>query len=138
MSNPVSLTIAPEIVEGVIQSQIQAAIVAQFSKSPDILDRIVRSVIERKVDDKGVVNSYSSYNKYSLLDILTEQTLKGEVEGALKQWVKTHQPEIMKAVTKALDAQKGAMVKQFVKAANDALTASFYVSAKIEMEPKKN
>jgi predicted transcriptional regulator len=134
MSNPVNLTIEPKVIEGIVSAQIQAAIVAQFNRTPEMMESLVASVLSRKVDDKGAVSDYSSYNKYSLVDVLCQKAIKAEAEKALQQWIEENRPALMAALRKNMDKQKNDLVKSFVAAADNAMKAQFRISCDIKLE----
>ena len=134
MSNPVNLTIEPKVIEGIVSAQIQAAIVAQFNRTPEMMETLVASVLSRKVDEKGQVSDYQSYNKYSLVDVLCQKAIKAEAEKALEQWIQENRPALTAALHKNLDKQKNELVKAFVAAADNALKSQFRVSCDLKLE----
>lgn len=130
--NPVSLTIDPKTVESIIHANIQAAIVAQFASYPEFLNRLVGEVLGKKVNEEGKVDSYSSYNRHPLVEVLAGNAIKTATEAAVKEWVNEHRLDILTAVKKHLNASKNDLVKSFVKAADDSLKTSFRVNCDIK------
>ena len=62
------LKIDQEAITGVIKQMVNAGIVQALDEKNNIASSIVNQVLSMKVDDEGKVSSYSSYNKYTLLE----------------------------------------------------------------------
>lgn len=136
MSNPVNLTIEPKVIEGIVSAQIQAAIVAQFNRTPDMMESLVASVLSKKVDQDGKVSEYTSYNKHSLVEVLCHKAVKAEAEKALVLWIEENRPALTAALRKNLDKQKNDLVKSFVAAADGALKSQFSVRCDLKLEAR--
>ncbi len=130
--NPVSLTIDPKTVESIIHAQIQAAIVANFAKAPDLISRLVDGVMTKHVDpNSGNEPRYGG--GVPLIHYLSTKVLSESAEMALRQWVNENKPQILAAIRKRLQEQKGEIVKKFVEAAERSMSPNFHVSCSLTM-----
>lgn len=135
--NPVSITVDPAMVEGVITKQIEAAIIEQFGKTPNLIELVVSRALKTKVSENGSTSSYSYENKYDWIDVLCRNAIMENAKTATMEWVKSKTPEISEAVKKALDAQKSKMTKQFADNIVKSLNANFYINCTLKLEESK-
>lgn len=131
MSNsPISLTVEPAVVEGVIAAQVKAAIVAQFASAPAIIDKIVHAAITQRVDGRGEFSS-NSYDKQTLIDYLSVKAIKVAVEQAVNDWVEDNRAKIKAAVGAHLKKSQATLIKAFMESTEKALSSKFYVECKV-------
>lgn len=76
----------------------------------EIVSQIVNSVLSTKVNKEGKISSYSSDNKYSLLEFYVSNTLKEIAVEEIKKICEERKPEIREIIrrelTKKASAQK--------------------------------
>ncbi len=125
------------MVEGVITKQIEAAIVQQFGKTPDLIELVVARALKTKVASNGSVSSYNHENTHDWIDCLCRNSIMEQAKLAAQEWIKSKAPEISIAVKKALDAQKSEMTRVFANQITSALNASFYISCNLNLKENK-
>jgi len=109
MSNEtVSLTISKEIVNPIVDAKIKDAIIAAMGGQSQLIEKVVTQVLSTKVDSEGKVNSYSSENKHSWLDVVVTKQIKAAVEEQLKSVVADCSTQIREELIKQLQSKKGA------------------------------
>lgn len=127
------LTINPEMIRGVVETQIQAAIVAQLQQTPNLIESVVAMAMKTKVNEQGRIGQYSSDNRYDLISVLCRNAIQEYAQIAVREWVQEQKPEIVKAIRKHLTATKTKVVQQFVAAAEKALSPDFYISCSLKL-----
>lgn len=135
MSNPVNLTIDPKVIEGVISAQVQAGIAAQFSRTPEFLEKLVAAVLTKKVDEKGTFHggNDSYYNRHDLIEVLSHQAIKSVAEAALREWVDENKDKVKAAIRARLLRNQKKLVQLFVDAAEKAVSPDFQVSCTLKL-----
>jgi len=118
-----SLQINQDMVKPILEKQIQAAIMANIGDPEQLIGKVVTVALSQKVNKEGRVDSYSSYNTYDYLEILTGQAIREAAKDALKEWLADNQELLKVAVTKELN--KPARLKSIVGAFADAAENSF-------------
>jgi hypothetical protein len=134
MTNPVSLTIEPKVIEGVIQAQITAAVAAQFSKTPEMIEKLVSAVMSNRVDEKGNYQKDSYYNKYNLIEVLSHNAIKESAEKAIREWVAENQAKLKSAIRNHLVRNQKKLVQLFVDAAEKAISPEFDVRCSLQLK----
>jgi hypothetical protein len=138
MSNPIAtVQIDKATVEGIVERQIQAAIVRELDGTKDLLfERIVKDLINSRVNDRGEITK-DSWNKTTLIEFLCREKIKQAASVALDRYFANQAPQIEAAMEKELLKQK----KIFAKAAVDAMVKSvkshYKYNFKIEVDENK-
>lgn len=130
----VSLTVDPAMVEGIVKKEIQAAIVAQLGKAPDLIEQVARGALAMKVSKNGTVSGYSYENTYDLVSALTQVAIAEAAQLAVKEWIAENKPTIVAAVGKVLRANKNKLVQTYISAVENSLVPSMYVSVNLNLK----
>jgi hypothetical protein len=136
MSEPLaSVQIDSSIVRSIVDARVQAAVLAELSKTTDILSGLVDTVCRQKVNYDGVVDSYGG-NRYNLVEVMCRKAIEKEIKNAIDLWVKSNAESIRKQMEKELDKNK--LARKFIDAINQSLTAGFYTSVTVKVEESKS
>ncbi len=110
MEKSVSLNVDQEIVKSIVKKEIEAAIVAQFNKTPDMIHHVVSAALAQKVTANGTVSSYASDNRNDIIEVLSRKAIMGLAKEAITEFVKEKKDEIKKALVKEMQKPKTARV----------------------------
>ena len=107
-NNMMSLSISKEMLTPVIEQQVKAMMATILGGQEQIVDTIIKRILETKVDSNGRPNSYSDGKTYF------EWLLKDEITKAVKELIaeemKSKVSNIKKAIKKQIQSESGATV----------------------------
>lgn len=121
----VQITINRELIEPIVRSKIQAAIISELEKTPGVVLRMVTEALDEKVDEKGVKGSYDSYNKYSFIERQCTMTIQNMVKGAIMQWFDKNKPQIEKTIDAEIRKRTKQLSVDLAKSLADQATSGF-------------
>lgn len=122
MGNDSLIKIDPALVDNLVREHIQIAVAESLSKNgPVLVDKFIAAIINAKVDEKGVVQSYERYNVQSWLDWAVGTSLRETVHAVIKNEIEKMKPEIEQAVRKHLGKSNNAIAQAVVKGVADSL-----------------
>lgn len=133
-SQPVAITVDPAMVNGIIEKQIQAAIIANLDKTPDLIEKVVQVALRQKVDHNGNISNYCCDNKYDWIEVICQKSIRDVSISAAQQWVSDRVPEIAEEVRKQLNKNKSAIVRAFADSVQKGLTTGLYVNCTLKLE----
>lgn len=130
----VEIKVSGEMVKGIVEAKLQAAILRELSQNPQtIIDGIVASAFNMKVDETGKVNRDSWYNKHNWVKQAVEIEISRIAKESLVKWVEGQQEQIEKAMLKELSKSRDAMVKSFVESFTKSAQNTY--GFKVEIKP---
>lgn len=135
----INLSINKEVVEPIIRSKIQAAIIETLSTdSETIVEKIVEQALEMKVDDDGKVNSYSSYNKTPIIEWLCRDAIRKASIEALKQYLLDNRQTIKEAFIRKLSQRghAGKLAEKIISSLSKGIESTWNWDMKVTFDPK--
>lgn len=137
--NNVSLTISKEIVTPIVQTKIQEAVLSAMGGADVLIKKVVDQIITQKVDEHGKVNSYSSSNKFSWLDIVVTQQIKEALEIEIREQITKSSASIRAAIVSQLQTKKGAnlVASAMLDGLNDTFKSNWSSRISVKIEPKQ-
>ena len=108
----VSLSISKELVNPIIQAKINEAVVSALGGQDELIRKSVDAIMNTKVNDQGKVSSYSSDNKYTMLEIIAKNKIEDALRKAVDSMLETNKDVLKDAMIKYLQTKKG--VEAFV------------------------
>jgi hypothetical protein len=133
-----NLTINSEIIKPIIEAKIQSAIAKELCGAEEIINRMVSEVLKLKVNEKGVFGSYSSDNKYPLLEGICRAKIAESAQAAVQELVDESKPKIKAAIKRHLAKKIDGMASAFLDSVINATTLphKFQVDFKVlEQKP---
>ncbi len=103
----VSLTISKEIVTPIVQAKINAAVLEALGGGAELIDKVLNTIMNQKVDSTGRVNQYNSENTKTWLDVVITNQIKKAVEDSTREFLNSREKEIKDAIIKHLSNKKG-------------------------------
>ena len=136
-NNMMSLSISKEMLTPVIEQQVKAMMTTILGGQEQIVDTIIKRILETKVDSGGRPTSYSDGKTYF------EWLLKDEITKAVKELIaeemKSKVSNIKKAVKKQIQSESGATViaDALLNGLNRTCENSWRSTFKIELQQMK-
>lgn len=90
------------IVEPIIREQVAAAVASQLGDPEKLIQSLVASALDKKVDAHGKVSQYRSDNKVPFLEALAGRVIREAATAAVQKIVAEQQPVIQAAVEEHL------------------------------------
>ena len=119
----VNITINKELINPIIKEKINQAILEALGGKEELVKTVVEQIISAKVNEKGIVDNYSNYNKFNWLDIAVTKQIRAAVEIELKEQIANSTSSIKEALISQLRTKKGSST--VAKALLDGLNGSF-------------
>ena len=133
-NNMMSLSISKEMLTPVIEQQVKAMMATILGGQEQIVDKVIKNILETKVDSNGRPSSYSSGKTYF------EWLLKDEITKAVKELIveemKSKVSNIKKAIKKQIQSESGATViaDALLNGLNKTCESSWRSTFKIELQ----
>lgn len=136
MSGDLSLTVSKELVIPILEAKIKAAIATAMGGEEELLDKVLNSIINQKVDKDGKISSYSSDNKYSWFDVTVTKTIQQQIKESIIEEVKEQGDVIKEAVKKFIKSSAGSnlIAQAMVDGMNKSFESSWMTNFKIDFK----
>ncbi len=121
--NDVSLTISKDLVAPIVEAKIKEAILAALGGGEEVIAKVLDQIMLKKVNENGVVSSYSSDNKYNWIDIVLTKQVKEIAEVAIKEEIAKSAEQIKNSLAAKLKSKQGS--DMVAKALLDGLNGTF-------------
>ena len=122
MTDIVNLQISQDLIKPIIESKIKSALVEALGDEKTIIKDMIDVYLHQKVSSNGNVSSYSSDNKYQLVDILLTKLVTEAVKESMVDWLKDKKDLLKLELSKYFETQKGK--KELIKSYADGLLNS--------------
>ncbi len=120
-----------EAVKSIVMSGI-----AETLDKDKIVNGLVKAVLETKVDEKGRISSYSSDNRYTLLEVYVNNIIREIVKEEMKKLVEEKRPKMQEIIRRELN--KRATLDKFVDAfISNNLDSNWKTKISVEYEKDK-
>ena len=122
----VNIQISKDLIAPIVETKMKAAILEAMGDTSKLVEYVVNQILYAKVNEKGVVGSYSSENKFSWIDIALRKSIEDSCKEVIQQVIKEQSEAIKENVKKHLTSKKGmsamasAMMDSMVKAAESS------------------
>jgi len=110
-----NISVDANLVESIVRSEIEAAIVSQLNNVPDLVSKLVRAAMADKVDERGNKGKYDSDNKYLFIDVLCRDAIQSAAKEAMTKYIAEHSAELQEEIRKQIEKQKSGLAKVFVE-----------------------
>lgn len=112
--------------------------IAESLDKEKIVNGLVKTVLETKVDEEGKISSYSRDNRYTLLEVYVNKIIREIVKEEMKKLVEEKRPKMQEIIRRELN--KRATLDKFVDAfiSNNLDNLDNNWKTKISVEYEKN
>ena len=118
-----------ELIKPVIRDQIATAVVSQLGNTDELVTTMVNLAFAQKVNDKGVVDSHSHYNKFDFVEAVASKTIRDAATLAIQQIMAEQQPVIQKAIESELRRAPKRTAKAILSAFLEGVTNNYRIQA---------
>ena len=136
----VNLNVDKDYLQEAVKQTVLMGISESLNGKNEIVSQIVNSVLNQKVDKTGKVSSYSSDNKYSLLEVFVNNMLTDLVKEEIKNMVENRKGEISEILKKELNKKTNInkFVDIFIESTATNMEKSWNTSINIDFMQKKD
>lgn len=133
------LNIDQDYLANAVQQSVMMGIAESLNGKNEIVSQIVKMVLNQKVDKSGRISSYSSDNKYTLLEYYVMKMLKEVTAEEMQKMVDEHREDITKAIRGEL-AKKvnyNRFVDAFINNVSSAVSNSWCPRIEVSFQSKE-
>lgn len=134
----VNLNVDKDYLQEAVKQTVLMGISESLNGKNEIVSQIVNSVLQTKVDRTGKVSSYSSDNKYTLLEFYVNEMLTDVVKEEIKNMIEEKRTECAEIIRKELNkkANINKFVDSFIDSTSKSLNQSWKTTININYEKK--
>lgn len=137
MSGDVNIQISNDVVKGIIQKKLEMAVAGALGDEPELLNTIVRTALEIKVDRDGKKPSYASSSDIDLIEWLCRSQIQAVARKCIQEWVEAQRPKIEVEIKKAMEKQTKNLAADFVSCLATNVKKDWNYSIDLKLIPKK-
>lgn len=133
----IDLNIDDNYLNEAVKSIVMTGIAESLDKEK-IVNGLVKTVLETKVDEEGKISSYSRDNRHTLLEVYVNKIIREIVKEEMKKLVEEKRPKMQEIIRRELN--KRATLDKFVDAfiSNNLDNLDNNWKTKISVEYEKN
>ena len=134
----VSLEVDQDLVRGVLDKRIQAAIVSQLGNTDELIANAVKLALSKKVNCDGVASRYSSDNKHDFLEVMASKAIQEAAKEGLQEWLKGNKEKVRNAVLKEMKKpnRQRTLASAFANAVEESLECNWLMKCDIDFSRK--
>jgi hypothetical protein len=136
MSDMAKVEISQQIVQDIISENIKAGIARAFEGDKGLIEKVVASVLETKVDSSGSASSSSYYKDQTFIRWLADSAIKKAAGEAIQAYFVSQQAEFKKAVLKVLSIKKEQIAEAMIKNLVDCAASNYRININLDQKPK--
>ena len=113
--------------------------IAETLDKDKIVNGLVKAVLETKVDEEGRISSYSSDNRYTLLEVYVNNIIREIVKEEMKKLVEEKRTKMQEIIRRELNkrATLDKFVNAFISNNLDNLDSNWKTKISVEYEKDK-
>lgn len=133
------LNIDQDYLADAVKQTVMMGISESLNGKNAIVSQIVKMVLDTKVNDKGQISSYSSDNKYTLLEYHVRTMIREVTGEELQKIVDEHREDITKAIRAELAKKVNytKFVDAFIDNVSNAVSNSWCPKIEVTFDQKK-
>lgn len=134
----IDLNIDDNYLNEAVKSIVMTGIAESLDKDK-IVNGLVKTVLETKVDERGKISSYSSDNRYTLLEVYVNNIIREIVKEEMKKLVEEKRPKMQEIIRRELNkrATLDKFVDAFISNNLDNLDSDWKTKISVEYEKDK-
>lgn len=135
----VNLNVDKDYLQEAVKQTVLMGISESLNGKNEIVSQIVKSVLDTKVDKTGKISSYSSDNKYTLLEVYVKNMLTEVVKEEIKSMIEAKRGECAEILRKELNkkANINKFVDSFIDSTSKALDSTWKTTININYEKEE-
>lgn len=122
-----TLQVSQELVRPVIESKIQAAIVAELSKSDggDLIGQVVSRVLTQKVDGDGKATDSTYQQRSTFMEWMVQKAVRECAAKAMAEWLAANKSRFEKHFAAELGKRSAGMARVFVEGLEKSIASQW-------------
>jgi hypothetical protein len=122
----IDLNVDHNFLEAAVRDTVLTAIASAMDKE-EVVQAIVHEALSMKVDEDGKVNSYSNYNRYTVLEYYVKTAIRDEAVKMAKEIIDEKTPLIRENVRREFERQEtvDSLVDAFMNSVTSTLKSSW-------------
>jgi len=131
------LKVDEKYIAEVTQNLVKSSIMEALGGKDDMVQTIVTSILQQKVDSKGRIST-SSYDKTNILEFYMKATITELAKEEIKKIVETKKESLRDLIKKELTKKKSldGFIKSFIESSSEALSNSYSTKINIDFTKK--
>ncbi len=128
--------------ENYLNEAVKSIVMTGIAESLDkekIVNGLVKTVLETKVDEEGKISSYSRDNRYTLLEVYVNKMIRDIMKEEMKKLVEEKRPKMQEIIRRELNkrATLDKFVDAFISNNLDNLDSNWKTKISVEYEKDK-
>jgi hypothetical protein len=134
------LNIDQDYLANAVKQTVMMGISESLNGKNQIVSQIVSMVLNTKVDKSGKISTYSSDNKYTLLEFYVMKMIREVTTEELQNLVNEHREDITKAIRTELakKANYNKFVDRFINNISDAVSNTWVPKIEVQFEQHRD
>lgn len=120
-TGPVSMQVDRMLVDKIVKDTLETEILKALGGQDQLIRRFVNEFLQTRVSSDGRVSSYSSENKYCLMDIMVQQSIQVAVREMLTNVLADRKKQFEQQIAAALSKQTKPFAEALVKGLSAAI-----------------
>lgn len=138
MAENATVAIPNDVIVPIVQAKIQASIVEALGKHGDLIERAVAAALGVKVNGKGQVDQYSSYNTFTFLEATANQYMQEAAREALKDYMVQAKESLKAKVKKELEKKSNLLAAALVDGLAKGVETVYGLSITVNLQQKRD
>lgn len=120
------------VLEPYIKQAVATAITASLGDGVKLVEMAVQAALSQKVNHKGHVDQYSSYNTHQLVEVLAQNKIQDIAKETINELAEQMRPKIKEQIEKQIKAKHGALANALVDGLIGSLKSTWSVNVVVE------
>ena len=136
----VSLKIDQSLVQKTLEKKIQAEVLASIGDPAKIVSEVVAHALRIKVNADGKHENYDSYNKYDLIEWLSQKAIQKHAMVAVQEVIDSHGSLIKEAIIKEMKRPQRikSLAEVLANHVEESLKHSWHLTCNFQVQPDKD
>jgi len=134
------LNIDQDFLAQAVRQTVLMGISEALNGKNEIVSQIVNAVLSTKVDEKGAINSYESYNRQTIIEFYVKKMLNEEVRKTIQEIMNEQRDDIQKIIRNAFNKTKfkNDVVDAIMNSMVERLSSEYSTSVNVEIKKKES
>ena len=134
------LNIDKDFLAEAVKQTVLMGISESLNGKNEIVSQIVNAVLSTKVDEKGMINSYESYNRQTIIEFYVKKMLNEQVRQTIKEIMDEQRDDIKKIIRIAFNKTKfkNDVVDAIMNSMVERLTSEYSTTVNVDIKKKES
>lgn len=134
------LNIDKDFLAEAVKQTVLMGISESLNGKNEIVSQIVNAVLSTKVDEKGMINSYESYNRQTIIEFYVKKMLNEQVRQTIQEIMDEQRDDIKKIIRIAFNKTKfkNDVVDAIMNSMVERLTSEYSTTVNVDIKKKES